>query len=260
MVDNLTLRRTYDEEEIRAILSDPDIYERITSDENKEIQIPLTRDFFYLIGEVSGTPIGLAILHPYKDGFEAHYQVLPEYRKSHAVQFAQKGLEMFRGHRVYGLVPEYYPNVIAFDKKIGFEHIDTIPNDFKKDGQLYFKFKAAKEREEAMRRKKEEEEKIAKYSIFYRLFAYVSDKKLLFALGILIAVLNGLLFPFFSIFLARMLAILVEFANNPAQSRTDSNNFSLYFLLFGIASFFLNLFQMAIFSYIGEDLTEKIRN
>lgn len=136
----MILRRTFDADEIRAILTDPDIYERITSDDAKKVEIPLTRDFFYLIAEVSGNPIGLAILHPYEDGFEAHYQVLPQYRKSHAVQFAQKALEMFRGHKIYGLVPEYYPNVIAFDKKIGFEHIDTIPNDFKKDGQLYDRF------------------------------------------------------------------------------------------------------------------------
>ena len=82
----------------------------------------------------------------------------------------------------------------------------------------------------------------------------------MFALGIFMAVINGLIFPFFSIFLSKMLAILIDFNNNPAQARTDANSYALYFLLFGIGAFFINLFQFTIFTYIGEDLTEKIRN
>ena len=97
-------------------------------------------------------------------------------------------------------------------------------------------------------------------SIFSRLFAYVSDQKLLFVIGILCAVANGLIFPFFSIFLSKMLAVLVEFGNNPVAARSDANNYALYFLLFGIGAFILNVIVQTIFSVIGQELTEKIRN
>lgn len=92
------------------------------------------------------------------------------------------------------------------------------------------------------------------------MFAYVSDKKLMFFVGIVAAILNGLIFPFFSIFLSKMLATLVNFGSNPQQARDEANQYSLYFLLFGINAFIFNLVQMAIFSHIGEDLTQKVRN
>lgn len=57
-----------------------------------------------------------------------------------------------------------------------------------------------------------------------------------------------------------MLAVLVNFQDNPGAARSDANRYSLYFLLFGIGAFILNVLQMTIFSYIGEELTQKVRN
>lgn len=48
-------------------------------------------------------------------------------------------------------------------------------------------------------------------SIFSRLFSYASDSKLLFVVGILVAITNGLIFPAFSVFLSKMLSILINF-------------------------------------------------
>lgn len=61
------------------------------------------------------------------------------------------------------------------------------------------------------------EELLNKYeeSIFSRLFSYTSHRKGLFALGIFVCILNGLLYPIFSIFLAKMVAILLNFTDNP---------------------------------------------
>jgi hypothetical protein len=45
--------------------------------------------------------------------------------------------------------------------------------------------------------------------IFRRFFTYIADQKLMFVIGLLCAIANGLIFPFFSIFLSKMLAVLV---------------------------------------------------
>jgi ATP-binding cassette, subfamily B (MDR/TAP), member 1 len=115
---------------------------------------------------------------------------------------------------------------------------------------------------EEEKKKKEEEELLKKYEdgIFGRLFGYASDKKCLFFLGFLVSVLNGCVFPVFSIFLSKMLAVLVNFGSDPVQARTDANLYALLFLLIGIASFILNIFQQLIFSIIGEEVTRRVRN
>ena len=102
-------------------------------------------------------------------------------------------------------------------------------------------------------KKKEEEELLEKYdgAIFGRLFAYASEHKCLFFLGILASIGNGLVFPIFSIFLSKMLASLVYFSTDPAKARTDANLYALLFFLIGLAAFFFNIIQQSVFSFIG---------
>lgn len=88
-------------------------------------------------------------------------------------------------------------------------------------------------------------------SIFTRLFSYASDSKLLFTLGILVAIVNGLIFPAFTIFLSKMLTILINFLIDKEQARKDANTYALIYLLLGVLAFFVNLTQMIIFSNIG---------
>ena len=71
---------------------------------------------------------------------------------------------------------------------------------------------------------------------------------------------NGLIFPAFSIFLSKMLAVLVEFSDDVDKARKDANLYALIFFLIAIGAFVLNLLQQAIFSVIGESVTEKVRN
>lgn len=95
--------------------------------------------------------------------------------------------------------------------------------------------------------------------IFSRLFSYGSGDKLVFTIGSIVAIINGFIFPVFSIFLAKMLGILINFQTNPVQARSDANLYSLIFFLLGIASFFTNTLQMSLFSIVGEHITKKIR-
>ena len=112
------------------------------------------------------------------------------------------------------------------------------------------------------KKKKEEQELLEKYegATFGRLFGYASDKKLLFFIGFIVSVGNGLIFPAFSIFISLMLDTLLSFSTNVSQARTDANLYALIFLLLGIASLILNAIQHTIFTVVGESVTEKVRN
>lgn len=49
-----------------------------------------------------------------------------------------------------------------------------------------------------------------------------------------------------------MLAILVNFSDNPSQARTDANLYALLFVIMGIAALILSVIQQTIFTTIGE--------
>lgn len=77
---------------------------------------------------------------------------------------------------------------------------------------------------------------------------------------------NGVIFPIFSIFLSKMLVVLLSVQASVSSgmevSQSDINEINLYaliFLLLGIAAFFLTTFQMACFNYVGEEITRQIR-
>lgn len=57
-----------------------------------------------------------------------------------------------------------------------------------------------------------------------------------------------------------MLAILIDFKDNPVQARKDANLYALIYLILAIAAFILNVIQLTIFTTIGEEMTQKIRN
>jgi len=74
----------------------------------------------------------------------------------------------------------------------------------------------------------------------------------LFMIGVFACVCNGVTFPIFSIFLAKMLAILLDFSDNPVQARKDANLYALIYAILGIAAFIFSVIQQGIFSTIGE--------
>jgi len=107
----------------------------------------------------------------------------------------------------------------------------------------------------------EKEELLKKYEdgIYTRLFSYAEGSYRVLAIGALMAVLNGLVYPIFSIFFAKLFGALFLFATDPAQARTDSDKYSLVFLIMAIISFFANSLQNIIFSTVGEKITKKVR-
>ena len=76
------------------------------------------------------------------------------------------------------------------------------------------------------------------------------------------ALANGVIFPIFSIFLSKMLTVLlkVQIAIEPAEEDRENIKFyALIFLILGIAAFFVTTVQMTCFTYVGESITRKIR-
>lgn len=122
--------------------------------------------------------------------------------------------------------------------------------------------KEEEELSEESKKKKEEEALVEKYedSIFTRLFGYASDDKCLFLLGVFFAIANGGVFPAFSIFLSKMLAVLINFGNDPVKAREDANLYALIFFIIALAALVCQLLVELIFTYIGENITEKVRN
>jgi len=99
-----------------------------------------------------------------------------------------------------------------------------------------------------------------KDNLWFRLLAYNSDNKCIFALGIAASIANGLIFPVFSIFLSKMLSVLVNFYVNPSQSRSQANTYALIYLALAFIAFIVVFIQQTSFNYVGEHLTQKIRN
>lgn len=57
-----------------------------------------------------------------------------------------------------------------------------------------------------------------------------------------------------------MLAILIKFKDDPVQARHDANLYALIYVIIGAGAFVLSVLQQSIFTTIGEETTERVRN
>lgn len=112
-----------------------------------------------------------------------------------------------------------------------------------------------------------EKERIFKLSkkydkqIFKRIFAYSVSKIKYFIVGIIMALINGCIFPVFSIFLAHLLEalLILDFDPTDAQALKDVDLYSLVFFILSIGAFIITTIQIWFFSIVGEEITKKIR-
>lgn len=134
----MIVKETFNREEIESILLHPDIYDTITDDNcSGDEQIPIDDDYEYIGGYVGGEIIAIMVYHKYKDGKKCHVQVLPECRDKYALKFGEQSL-LFRGTQpLYAEIPTLYNNVLEFAFRFGFEVIETIKQDYCKNGKLY---------------------------------------------------------------------------------------------------------------------------
>ena len=133
----MILKESFNPDDIRSVLCNPEIYNTISSDDCPKVEdfdLPMGKECSYIVGYVKGLPIGVMIYHKYRDGNKCHVQVLPEYRKEYAIKFGEQSLE-FRGTLpLYAEIPDLYKNVLDFALLNGFSVIDKIDDGYIKNG------------------------------------------------------------------------------------------------------------------------------
>jgi hypothetical protein len=136
----MIVKPTTNIDEIKAVLCHPAIYDTISGDDAPlidEFEPPVTDEYLYIGGYVNDKIIGVMVYHKYLDGNECHVQVLPEYRKEHAIKFGEQSLS-FRGTLpLYAEIPDLYKNVLAFALLNNFKVIDVRENEYIKNGETY---------------------------------------------------------------------------------------------------------------------------
>lgn len=136
----MIVKETTSKEDIEKVLCDPVIYDTISGDDcptAEEFNPPINNDYLYIGGYVNGEIIGIMVYHKYLDGQECHIQVLPKYRKEHAIKFAEQVLTFKGTLPLYAEIPDLYQNVLAFSFLNNFKVIDVKENDYIKNGKTY---------------------------------------------------------------------------------------------------------------------------
>ena len=136
----MILKETTDLNEIKAVLCDPEIYDRIASDNGDKLTVdtlPFNDDYKYIAGYVEDVIFGLCIYCKKKDITIVHFQVLPNYRREYAEKFALKSLDYKGTSPLYAVTPNCYKPVINFALKIGFEIYGVHDELFTKNGKSY---------------------------------------------------------------------------------------------------------------------------
>lgn len=134
MNHTLKVRETIDEEEIKSILLDDEIYDRITDDfcPDKEDYV-LYKQAKFIGGYVDGKIVGLVIHHDR----EIHMQVLKQFRREHKRDLLHQAIELIDDDRIYAEIPALFPSVIEFAKQEGFKEDKIIKDCYLKNGKTY---------------------------------------------------------------------------------------------------------------------------
>ena len=136
----MIVKETDNIDDIKAVLCNPTIYDTITDDNcplASEYDPPINDDYLYVGGYVKGEIIALMVYHKYLDGNECHVQVLPRFRKEHAINFGEQSL-LFKGTLpLYAEIPDLYKNVLNFALLNNFKVINVKDNDYVKNGKTY---------------------------------------------------------------------------------------------------------------------------
>lgn len=140
---DVLVAQCYDCDVVRAILTHPDIYDRIAEDGTppREDYIPSMIGMAYVVGIVGAEPMGIMVYHPINGvTWECHVQVLPDYRKEFADEFSKKALGWawdMGVQKIVAQIPFLYPNVRDFGLRHGFEVEGINRKSYMKNGQLH---------------------------------------------------------------------------------------------------------------------------
>jgi len=135
----MIVKETVNEKDIRRVLCHPEIYDTISDDNAPhpdKFKIPFY-GYQYIGGYVNSEIIAVMVYHGYRDGQKCHVQVLPEFRDEYAASFGEQSLQFKGNQPLYAEIPDLYKNVLDFSFKFGFKIIDTLKDDYIKNGINY---------------------------------------------------------------------------------------------------------------------------
>lgn len=135
----MIIRRTFDPEEIKTIICDEWIYDRVSEDftpEAHEFEPPVRRDHTYLVDEELN---GLFILHPINSiTQEVHVHVLD---REKAMEFGEAVINWawsnMKFNKMVAQIPEIYPDVARFAEKNGFVKEGVNRQSYLKNGTIH---------------------------------------------------------------------------------------------------------------------------
>lgn len=122
----LNVEETQSPEEIRAVMCDPEIYERISSDDcvSADEWVPASEGEYWVAGYIDGVLAAMFNIHPINPvNWEGHMQVLKPFRH-HAHELFNLAIawawDNTPAQKITVQIPAIYPEVAQFLKHHGF--------------------------------------------------------------------------------------------------------------------------------------------
>ena len=132
----MIVKETKNAEEIKKVLCHPAIWGRIGGDVMSEDDFNPPMDCQYVAGYVDDVIIAVMIYNEIEERLKCHIQVLPEYRKEYAREFARMALKFgeAKNASIYAEIPDCYPEVISFAEEFDFKIIGREKNGSIRNG------------------------------------------------------------------------------------------------------------------------------
>ncbi len=142
---DLSLKRSFDVEEIKSVFTNPQIWATIAED-NQDIESfnPDPEKEFFLGVYDNSLLIGFyAFAAKSSVELDVHVQILPKHRKKYALASGHKMIDWFINDapanylKLTAQIPFKYPDVKNFALSIGFEIEGINKQSYRKDGKIY---------------------------------------------------------------------------------------------------------------------------
>jgi hypothetical protein len=131
----MEIKEIFDENEIKKVICEKEIFERINDDYTETIdnfKIPFF-NYRYFAGYIDNCIIGVMVYNYNKDKIFCHFQVLKQFRSKFAYKFAK--LSLIKDLDIYIEVPVVFKDVIRFSKAFGFKEKKLYKNNYIKNGK-----------------------------------------------------------------------------------------------------------------------------
>lgn len=134
---DLSISVTQDKDEIFMVLGHPEIWPLVSAQKPQKNLIPTRDQDIYLMLRDKGGVIG-CVYFDVLNGLELemHPYILPEKRKGNSVKAVSAAMTWAFNQlikRILVVIPDDYPNVIAFAERLGFEEVGQNTFEMRSD-------------------------------------------------------------------------------------------------------------------------------